>query len=184
MNICVFLASRTGTEPEFAARAQQIGSGIAERGHKLIFGGSNSGLMKILCESCLKSGGFVTGVTPDVEYIRKKLHPDIQEKVYADSLAERKARMINDADCFFVLPGGPGSIDEFGEVLNLMKIGTVTAPMVFVNTCGFYDPLKALIENMKKADFFGVPEGKLLFSDDINEIFEFAEQAGVCRERK
>ena len=62
MNITVYLGAREGNEPVFRETAKEIGRWIAEAGHRLIYGGSEIGLMGVLANAVMENGGEVIGV--------------------------------------------------------------------------------------------------------------------------
>ncbi|NHX28434.1 TIGR00730 family Rossman fold protein, partial [Escherichia coli] len=52
------------------------------------------------------------------------------------------------SDAIVVLPGGAGSLDEFFEVVTWRQLGLHSKPILVLNTNGYWNPLKALIENV------------------------------------
>ena len=64
-SVCVFCASRNGTDPIFFVEAAKgLGQAIAERRWRLIYGGAEVGLMGAMADAALAAGGRVTGVIP------------------------------------------------------------------------------------------------------------------------
>ena len=55
--------------------------------------------------------------------------------------------MENDADIFFIAPGGIGTFDEFFQILTLKYLGQMETPIVVLNLEGFYDYLLAFIDD-------------------------------------
>ena len=64
MNITVYLGANAGNDPALAEAVRELGSWIGANGHRLVYGGSRSGLMGRLAHSVLTAGGEVTGVEP------------------------------------------------------------------------------------------------------------------------
>ena len=95
-------------------------------------------------------------------------------------MAERKSKMIELADAFVALPGGIGTLDEITEVMSLSSLGIINAPIVFYNTDGYYEPFRAVIDNILNAEF-GRKElfSDVLISGDLQEISGF-----LCGEKK
>ena len=69
MKIAVYCGSACGTEPEYMSVARELGDWIGRRGHALVYGGSNTGLMGAVAAAVLTRGGKVIGVLPDVPLI-------------------------------------------------------------------------------------------------------------------
>jgi uncharacterized protein (TIGR00730 family) len=63
-NICVFCGARQGVDPRFAAAADGLGRGLAERGFGLVYGGGGVGLMGIVARAAVAASGAVTGIVP------------------------------------------------------------------------------------------------------------------------
>ena len=106
MKIAVWCASELGADPAFAEAARALGAAIATRGHELVYGGSQGGLMGCVADACLAAGGKVTGVTVNVPRIVARRHPGLTCVELTPDLITRKARMIDLADAFVALPDG------------------------------------------------------------------------------
>ncbi len=84
--------------------------------------------------------------------------------------------MIELADAFVALPGGPGTLDELSEVVTLQRLGLNQCPCVLFDTEGFYQPLKAVFQGMIDAKFAAREDFKhLLISEDMEKIGDFLE---------
>jgi predicted Rossmann-fold nucleotide-binding protein len=62
MNICVF-CSMYDVEEKYKKAGEEFGHLIAQNGHTLIWGGSNSGLMKVIADATQEDGGSIIGIT-------------------------------------------------------------------------------------------------------------------------
>ncbi len=58
-SICIFLGANPGTTSAYAKATKEMGRELATRGLTCVYGGSNTGLMKMLADSVLESGGKV-----------------------------------------------------------------------------------------------------------------------------
>ena len=171
MNIAVYCGSTPGNKEIFREDIRKLGNWIGSHGHTLVYGGSNTGIMGAIADSVLESGGKVIGVIPDVPVIKARRHPDLTECIETDTMAERKTKMIELADAFIALPGGIGTYDEITEILSLSSLDIIKGPVIFYNTEGYYDLMKALLDNIV-ANGFGKEEyfSKALFSNNLEEI--------------
>ena len=68
-------------------------------------------------------------------------------------MRERKAVMDKKSDAFIVLPGGIGTLEEAMEILSMRQLRLTDKPLVFINTNGFYDGLRATFEQMVDIKF-------------------------------
>ena len=152
---CVFCGSRPGSSPQYAAAAQTLGDAIARHGCDLVFGGGNGGLMGIVSQTALAGGASVTGIIPTFLLGREAPAGNLTKLEHCESFAERKARMAELADGFFVLPGGIGTLEEAFEVLTNLSIDRTRKPIGFVSTGGYYDSLFRMLETAQKEGFLG-----------------------------
>lgn len=113
----------------------------------LVYGGAKVGLMGVVANAALAAGGHVVGVIPKGLVSKEIAHDGLQELFLADTMHERKERMILLSDAFVSLPGGWGTYDELFEVLTLAQIGFHDKPSGFVNVKGYFDPLLALLRH-------------------------------------
>ncbi|MBQ3951708.1 MAG: TIGR00730 family Rossman fold protein, partial [Oscillospiraceae bacterium] len=65
MDICVYLSAQDGKSEAYKETVRRFGRFIAENGHRLVYGGSKSGLMGEIAISALEAGGEVIGVEPE-----------------------------------------------------------------------------------------------------------------------
>lgn len=156
---CVFCGSRPGRSPQYEATARALGDAIARHGCDLVFGGGNGGLMGIVSQTALEGGASVTGVIPTFLLEREAPAGNLTKLEHCGSFAERKARMAELSDGFFVLPGGIGTLEEAFEVLTNLSIERTRKPIGFVSTGGYYAPLFRMLETAQQEGFLG--EGAL-----------------------
>lgn len=154
MNVTVFCGSNCGNDPIFAERTEQLGKWIGENGHTLIYGGGSVGLMGILADAVMKTGGEAIGITPNFFIEQDKTHKSLSELEVVPSMAVRKDRMIELGDLFIAMPGGVGTLDEMYCVMALHKLNFHNKPMVFYNVSGFYDSTKTVLEDMVNKGFY------------------------------
>lgn len=177
MRIAVYCGSINGKDPAYKEGAETLGKWIAENGHTLVFGGSDAGLMSAVCNAALNAGGKVIGVSPDIPFIRKQLHPGLTEVYLTGTMAERKSKMMELADAYVALPGGIGTLDEITEVICLGRIGVEKKPCVMLNIHGYYESYRAVISKMVEEEFVKKEELQhLLISEDMEEIGKFLER--------
>jgi len=175
MNICVFCSGQEVDE-KYREAAEELGKQMGSRGHTLIWGGSNGGLMRTVADAVQSAGGKIVGIS--VEFLREKAREKADEMVYAPDLPERKRLLRERSDAIVVLPGGTGTLDEITEVLELKKHGFYEKPIVFLNTDNFYEGLLIQLEKMESEDFLARPLKELaLFAKTPREVIKRLEQS-------
>jgi len=66
---------------------------------------------------------------------------------------ERKKIMFTNSDAVILLPGGPGSLDEFFEILTWAQLEVHKKPIVVINVNNYWDPLFSLIDHTISSGF-------------------------------
>lgn len=147
-SICVYCGSRDGVDPIFAQTATTLGTEMAARGIRLVYGAGDVGLMGRVARAAQTAGGRTFGVIPTHLLEREVGKVDLTTFIVTETMHERKKVMLMNADAVIVLPGGAGSLDEFFEVLTWAQLGLHAKPIVVLNIAGYWDPLVALLDHV------------------------------------
>ena len=151
--------------------AASFGRVLAKDNIGLVYGGGSVGLMGALAEAVLDSGGRVTGVIPEFLVNREHMLLRVQERIVTRDMHERKRIMFERADAFVALPGGIGTLEELVEQLTWAQLGRHRKPILILNIEGFWDPLCALIDHMRRLDFIRADLSvRLLVAEKVDEI--------------
>jgi hypothetical protein len=145
-SVAVFCGSNFGVSPAYAEGAAALGREIAARGLRLVYGGTNKGLMGIVADAVLDAGGTVTGVINQRLHARGHLHPRLSMHEVVATMRERKMRMAELADAFIALPGGLGTLEELFEAATLTQLGEHTKACGALNVRGYFAPLRAMLD--------------------------------------
>lgn len=129
-SVAVFCGSRPGRDPACRAAAEALGTGLAEAGMRLVYGGGRIGLMGIVADAVLAAGGDVVGVIPEFLTRREVAHEQVHELIVTDSMHSRKQRMFELADAFVTLPGGLGTLDETIEIITWRQLRLHDKPIL------------------------------------------------------
>ena len=151
--MAVFCGSANGTNIAFAAEARALGAAIAAAGVGLVYGGACVGLMGAVADAALAGGAEVIGVLPAVLTGREVEHTRLTRLELVPSMHARKARQVELADAFLVLPGGYGTMDEMMEVVTWAQLGLHTKPCILINTAGYWDGLMGFLDTAVAAGF-------------------------------
>jgi uncharacterized protein (TIGR00730 family) len=146
-SVCVFCGSRPGRDPGHAEAAEALGRALAEHGWRLVYGAGDVGLMGRVAAAAAAAGGRTLGVIPVHLLARERAGRSLNGVVVTETMHERKKVMFMNADAIVTLPGGPGSLDEFFEVMTWRQLGLHDKPILLLNLAGFWDPLLRLIEH-------------------------------------
>lgn len=152
-SIAVFSGSNFGRGEGYREAAAALGAEIARRGIRIVYGGTHMGLMGVMADAALASGGTVHGVITERLVAKDHLHPRITRHEVVATMRQRKARMAELADAFIALPGGIGTLEEFMEVWTLNQLGEFSKPAGLLDAQGFYEPFMGFIEHMISEQF-------------------------------
>ncbi|MHA4774995.1 LOG family protein [Streptomyces sp. MSC1_001] len=174
MNICVIL-SAADLDERYTAPAREFARLLGKAGHTLVWGGSDTGLMKVVADGVEEAGGRLVGVS--VDFLAHKARPHADEMVVTADLAARKALLLAKSDAIVIMVGGTGTLDEATEILELKKHGRHGKPVVLLNTAGFYDGLKTQLRRMNEEGFLPLPLTDLVFfADDAQTALAHLEE--------
>lgn len=151
--VAVYCASAIGNDPAYRAEAEALGRAIAAAGLGLVYGGANAGLMGAVADAALEEGAEVIGVLPAVLSGREIGHAGLTRLEFVGSMHERKARMVELADAFLILPGGYGTLDELLEVVTWAQLKIHAKPCVLINTRNYWDGLLAFLDSAVREGF-------------------------------
>jgi uncharacterized protein (TIGR00730 family) len=171
--VSVFCGSRPGTQPAFAAAAHAVGNVLAERGIELVYGGASVGLMGVVADAVLVSGGRVTGVITESLADHEIAHRGLTRLDVVQTMHERKARMAELSDAVIMLPGGFGTYEEFMEAVTWVHLGIHDKPCGVLNVEGFFDHLLRFLTHAVEVGFIPGPlVNGLIVSDDPGTLLD------------
>ena len=176
MVICVYGAASKEIAESFKEAGHALGYELARRGHSLVFGGGDHGMMGAVARGTHDGGGHITGIQPSFFNVDGVLYPLCDEYIYTDTMRERKQKMEDMSDAFIVTPGGVGTYEEFFEILTLKQLGRHRKPIVILNTDGYYDPMLDMMRHAVDERFIN-EKNLLLFylTDDIQKALDYVE---------
>ncbi|SKB55555.1 hypothetical protein SAMN06296386_102102 [Lachnospiraceae bacterium] len=173
MKVAVYCGSLMGADPDFEKTASELGDFIGSKGGTLVWGCGNSGLMNTVADHTINAGGHAIGVIPGFMKEKGYAYDNVDQMYVTETMAERKSKMIELADHYVALPGGPGTLEEIAEVISYSKLGLHNKYCILCNVNGFYDMLKVQIEKMCEAGFVEKEDLKnVYFANELQEVFD------------
>ena len=155
MNICIYGAASADLDQIYYDKTEQLGRLMAKRGHGLVFGGGETGLM----------GAAARGVAAEKGYI-----------LITETMRERKHLLEEKSQATIVAPGGIGTYEEFFEIFTLKSLNRLDRAIVFYNINGYYDLMKKLLEHTVKEKFMAPEIMEMCrFMENPEEILDYIE---------
>ena len=151
--VAVYAASSSQVSSEYIDAAAELGRTLAAEGIEIVYGARKVGLMGALADAALDAGGKVTGVIPqfmvDNGWCREKL----TNLIVTPDMHTRKEKIVSLADATIALPGGVGTLEELMEIITWKQLGLYADPIVILNTRGYFNPLKEMLERAVEEKF-------------------------------
>lgn len=173
MNICLYGSGSREIDKIYTDNAYELGCTIAKKGHALVFGGGDTGMMGACAHGVHDNEGKSIGIAPlwigDFEPLCDKC----SEFIYVDSMDERKNKFVEHSDAFIISPGGIGTLDEFFEIITLKKLKQHDKEIIVFNIEGFFEKMFEMIDEMDRKGFLYKQEEMFKIANNIDEIFEY-----------
>lgn len=175
MNICLYGSGSTKIDSIYTDEAYKLGCMVAKKGHTLIFGGGDTGMMGACAKGVHDNNGSSVGIAPEWIGNFEPLCKDCSEFIYVDTMDERKKNFVKYADAFIISPGGIGTLDEFFEIITLKKLKKIDDKIIVFNIDHFYDKMLEMIDDMADKGFLYKQQEVFKVATTIDEIFEYLE---------
>jgi uncharacterized protein (TIGR00730 family) len=163
----VFCGSSPGRNPAFTEAAAAFGRGLAARGVGLVYGGASIGLMGVVADAAIATGGRTTGVITESLAGHEIAHSSLNDLHVVATMHERKAMMSSLSDAFAMLPGGFGTLEEFMESVTWAQLGLHDKRCGILNVDGFFDDLLGFVGDAVADGFIkaSVADGLIVTND-------------------
>lgn len=180
LRIGVFLTSALEIDPAYREQTKSLARLLATRGHEVVFGGTDYGLMKVLADEYKDGAGRkLTGVfAADLIAVTKNYQksPRLDQEFTEKTMQARKQRMMDLSDGFVVFPGGYGTFEELAAIVAGKANKLYDKPIAVFSVKGFYDGLMSQLtyahaERFSKID----PNDILKCTDDIEALVSYLE---------
>ncbi|MFK0089715.1 TIGR00730 family Rossman fold protein [Pseudomonas sp. NPDC090755] len=176
-SIAVFSGSNHGFNPAYIESARALGREIARRGMRLIYGGTDKGLMGVIADSVIAEGGEVVGIITKLLFDLGHMHKGLTRYEVTHDMRTRKARMSECADAFIALPGGLGTFEELFEVATLTQLGEHHKGVACMNISGFFEPVRTLFNHAVAEGFMKAEHSEMLiYHTDPSVLIDALEQ--------
>ena len=171
MKICIFCSANQQIDPDFFGMTEALGRWTAEKGHSIVYGGVNCGLMECVAKATKEAGGRTIGIVPMIVEKSGRTSDYVDVEIPVDNLSDRKQLMMDQSDVFIALPGGLGTLDEIFTVVASATIGYHSKIVILYNMKGFWDSLIQLLDDLKQKGMIrGDWQDYIKTADSIEEI--------------
>ena len=151
--VAVYAASSSQVSSEYIDAAAELGRTLAAEGIEIVYGAGKVGLMGALADTALDAGGKVTGVIPQFMVDNGWGRGKLTNLIVTPDMHTRKEKIVSLADATIALPGGVGTLEELMEIITWKQLGLYANPIVILNTRGYFNPLKEMLERAVEEKF-------------------------------
>lgn len=173
MNICLYGSGSRKIDKIYTDESYKLGCALAQKGHTLVFGGGDTGMMGACAKGVHDNNGKSLGIAPEWIGGFEPLCNDCSEFIYVDSMDERKNKFVENSDAFIISPGGIGTLDEFFEIITLKKLKQHDKEIIVFNIDGFFNKMFEMIDEMGDKGFLYKQKEIYRTANTIDEIFKF-----------
>ena len=169
-NVCVFLGSSLGNREIYKEATELLAKELVSNGYQIVYGGGSNGLMGVLGDTAVDSGGYITGIITEQLDDIEVGHQGLNNLIIVKNMHERKKMMADKSQAVVCLPGGVGTWEEFFESLTWNQLGLQTKPIILLNIENYYSKLKIFIQHAVDEGF--LPQStsdELVLVDDVDE---------------
>jgi len=153
LNIGFFLGSKLGRGNNYSALTKKVAKWLNQSKHNVVFGGTESGIMRDLVVNLNRKELKVTAI---ITKSLMKEHNEcsyFNELILVEDLKKRTEQFLLRSDVFLALPGGVGTLYEIVEIFNKRVLGETSKKLFIINDFDYWNPLKNLLEHMIKENF-------------------------------
>lgn len=178
--ICVYCSSSAAINPVYFQAADEVARLFVANDVEIVYGGGAVGLMGKLADTALENNGKVLGIMPLFMKEIEWGHRNVTNFIYTETMHERKAKLMESADALVALPGGTGTLEELLEAISFKRLGLFVKPIVILNTAGFYNPLREMLNKCVEENFMDRRHLDMwTFVDSPGDILPAIDQAAV-----
>ena len=176
----LFCGANFNGDPIIKQTVELLAEIMVSRNITLVFGGGKVGVMGLLADAVLNSGGKAIGVIPRFLMDKEVGHTGLTELHIVENMHQRKQLMNDLCDGVIALPGGLGTLEEFFEVLTWLQLGLHNHPVGLLNVNGFYDFLLKQLDVMVDQRFLKPANRKLVItSGDVIELVSLMDNSNI-----
>ncbi|MFM2103199.1 MAG: hypothetical protein RL740_286 [Actinomycetota bacterium] len=163
VRVCVFCSSSPSIDQKYIELSSDLGSGIGSRNWTLVSGGGRISSMGAVARATRASGGKTIGVIPEqLKQIEFADHESDELHVVKD-MRERKGLIEELSDAFIILPGGPGTLEEFFEIWVGRFLKFHDKPIAILDPFDLYKPLSELLDHLEAEKFVKPGQRELIY---------------------
>ncbi len=169
-----FGSARATLEHKTYAQAEELAGLLAKKGFAVITGGS-AGIMQAANKGAYEAGGASVGLNINLP-TPENPNSFLTEKFGFDHFFVRKVMLTYASEVYIYFPGGFGTLDEFFEILTLVKTKKIRKIPIVLFGKHYWEPLLAFFENMLYKEHASIDKSDMdLYKlvDSVDEAYDY-----------
>lgn len=175
MRVFIGCSSYDSINKKFKDLACDVAEVLAKRGDKLVFSGTDSGMMS-KCFQTFKYHECKVKAVSDVKYIDDLKGMEYDREVVTPTTFERCKELYLSSELIVILPGGLGTLSEVMSMIEEKRTRDDLKDIIIFNFDGYYDSLLVQIEKEIDLGFIHDDISKLINvvtnMDEFNKCIE------------
>lgn len=176
MKITVYGAASDKINDKYKEAGELLGKKMGDRGHSLVFGAGDNGMMGAVARGVYEKNGEIIGIAPTFFNVDGVLFENCTKLIGTETMRERKQLLENEADAFIITPGGVGTFDEFFEILTLKQLQQHNKALAIFNIDGYFEDMLKMMQKGADTEFISDMTLDLyqVFTD-VDEMLDYLE---------
>lgn len=164
----IFGSARLKDDNKYYQDTVLLSKSLSEVGFD-VFTGGGPGIMEAACSGANYSYGLNIELPNE-----QKPNVYIDKNINFKHFSSRKVCFANNCNCYVIMPGGFGTIDEIGEILVLLSTGKLNDIKVAFYGVEFWKPFLHLLYNMIKEGCLSESDlNHIDIFDSVEEVVDF-----------
>ena len=173
-SITIFGGSRFKEDSIYYQKAIELGKRLSDSGYNIVTGGS-TGIMEASNRGA-KLSNRTKSIGIHIDNLPSEQHPNkyLDKELEFHYFFTRKVMLINYSSAYIIMPGGFGTLDEFFEVLNLIRTKNHKAVPIILFGTDYWGKLYDFMRTTM-LEYGTINQNDLEYvfmSDDIDEVVE------------
>ena len=167
MRIFIGCSAKDAVNSEYKVLASDVSTMLAKRGDKLVFGGSECGMMG-KCYFTFRYEGSRVKAIADITDAKEVEALDLDASEITLNTFKRTEMIFESSEVILILPGGIGTFREFLSMLDEKRTKNLDKPIILFNYNKYYTPLLNFLTKCYEGNFISKRDLKLF--DVVSDV--------------
>ena len=175
--VTFFGSARFPKSNKYYKQAKELGFRLGNAGFTVITGGG-PGIMQAANEGAYKAGAESVGLNIQLPF-EQRINPYVTKSIAFHYFFTRKVMMSVSSQAYVFYPGGYGTLDEFFEMVALVRLGIVKDTPIILVGKNFWEPIIEFLKSNVCQELGAINKEDLnsfVYVEDNDEAFAILEK--------